>query len=155
MSDELKEILNRVTIDTLEKLAFIFAYSEDEVILDDSENITIAGVVFEGPFSGQLMMIISSSAILEIASNMLGMEEDEEVALADQHDTLKETLNIICGNLLPEIGGKQSVFSIGTPEILDDEKRKEIHENYKNAVTVGVELDDGVCIMSLFLENEI
>ena len=155
MNDEIKEILSRVTIDTLEKLAFIFAYSEDEVTFDDAENMTTACVAFQGPFSGRLMTMIPSHALLEIAANMLGMDDGDEIALADQHDTLKETLNIICGNLLPEISDKQAVFSIGTPEIIAEEERKEIHGNYKNIVTAGVELDEGVCVMSLFCEDEI
>ena len=155
MSEKVKETLARVTIKTLEKLAFIFAYDEEEVELEDSENMTIASVAFEGPFSGQLMIRIPSHALLEIAINMLGMEEGEEVGLADQHDTLKETLNIICGNLLPEIADKQSVFTIKTPEIVDRDRSKEMQKNYKNIITTGVELDEGVCIMSLYLDGDI
>lgn len=155
MNEKIMEILPRIVIDTLERLAFVFAYVSEEGKVDDFENMEVATVPFEGPFSGSLLLAVSRQSLPEITKNMLGMEEDEEAGMDQQYDTLKETLNIVCGNLLPEIADKQSVFNIGTPEITTDAKRNGLYETYGNIISAGIDLDDGFCILSLFLEKEL
>ena len=154
MTEEIKETLKQVTIDTLEKLAFIFAYGEEDAEEDDFENMTTAGVEFSGPFSGLLMMTISNSSLAEIAANMMGKDDDEEIPIEQQNDTLKEALNIICGNLLPKIADSQVVFNIGTPETFDNEKRCFICNSKGDFVTTGIELDEGSCIMHLRFDEK-
>ena len=123
MRAKLEEIMSQVTIDTLEKLAFMFAFS-DEGEEDPTGDSTIAGSVsFTGPFSGTLVMTMSIEALKELAANMLGFDDGEETTQDHRFDALKETMNVICGNLLPAISGDEVVFDIGVPGFFPRIKR--------------------------------
>ena len=66
-------------------------------------------------------MAVTQQTAQELTENMLGLDEGEaEISSDDQADALKETINVICGNLLPAIAGKDAVFDIQPPEILAD-----------------------------------
>jgi hypothetical protein len=156
MNEMVQELLARVSVDTLQKLAFIFAMPEDEMEEMDMDTLAMAKVPFEGPFSGCLVMSISKHVLPELTLNMLGMDEgDEPVQMEQQLDVLKETLNIICGNLLPEIGGKKSVFNLLSPQIIENPDEISADESYPNKITAYLSLDDGQCSISLFLKDYI
>jgi len=116
MTTAIDEILARETADTLEKLAFLFAFPGQDAP-PDPEAVT-AIVAFKGPFNGHLTVCIAAAALPELTANMLGLDEGEPIAPAQQHDALKETLNIICGNILPAIAGKAAVFDLDPPRIV-------------------------------------
>ena len=156
MSEQLKEILSIVAGETLEKLAFMFSFPEDErgtMILDSAVAATIS---FAGPFSGTLVMTVSNQLLPELAANMLGVD-DEETTLDQQHDALKETINIICGNLLPAIAGKEVVFNIDAPVIIAGveaiKKAIEDHDN-KPASIVKLNIEESECDLFLFINGK-
>ena len=70
-------------------------------------------VSFRGPLSGRLVLRASSEILPGVAANMLGA--DGEYPLAVQRDALGELANVICGNLLPMIGGAEAVFVLSAP----------------------------------------
>ena len=150
MSSDHAQILAEVTGRTLEQLAFIFSFADDDEseALEDSA-VTGCGVLFKGPVSGQLLITISDAALPELAANMLGMEADDDIALEQQHDALRETLNVICGNLLPQLWGRESVFDIRPPAILasqDVQSRLAAFNTPQAAVaSTRLSLDEGVC----------
>lgn len=154
MSEKIKEIMNQTIIDTLERLAFIFAGEEDD--LDDLEynEKETAKLYFDGVFSGILAIEISKDALPELAVNMLGVDDEDEVTPEQQHDTLKETLNIICGNLLPMITSRKHVFNIGTPEIVSEDNDIPGNENLNQEISTRLSLDEGQCKVSLFINDE-
>lgn len=117
MHRKIKKRLYRVTEDVLEKLAFMFSYPEDDREAIDRSSAIAVQVSFDGPFSGKLLTLITASLLPELAANMLGVE-NEDTTRDQQFDALKELQNIICGNLLPAIAGKQATFNVSTPEIL-------------------------------------
>jgi chemotaxis protein CheY-P-specific phosphatase CheC len=98
---------------------------------------------------GDLLLIISDAAMPELASNMLGMDEEETPPEDQQRDAVKETLNVICGNLLPKIGGVEAVFDIQAPEILEAEALKMLLNDFKadpkGCASARLSLDDGEC----------
>ncbi|MCZ6874245.1 MAG: chemotaxis protein CheX, partial [bacterium] len=51
-----------------------------------------------------------------LAANMLG--EDKPPSEDQQHDALCEVANVVCGNVLPRIGGSQEIFNLNPPEIV-------------------------------------
>ena len=118
MTSEIDAILAREAADTLEKLAFIFTFVEYAPEVEVPGGVT-ARVSFSGPFGGSLVLRITPAALPELAANMLGLDEGEPVADSQQHDALKETLNIICGNVLPAIAGTRAVFDLAPPDIVD------------------------------------
>ncbi len=118
MSRSYSQILSEVAAETLEQLAFIFSFAEDpeeDAIWD--EDVTGCHVTFSGPHQGEILLVINSAVLPELAANMLGMDDDEEPPQEHQEDALKEALNVICGNLLPKIGGVEAVFDISAPAI--------------------------------------
>ena len=159
MRAELEDIMSQVTIDTLEKLAFMFAFS-DESGEDPPRDSTVAGSVsFTGPFSGTRIVMISIEVLQELAANMLGLDDGEEATQDHQFDALKETMNVICGNLLPAIAGDEVVFDINVPMVLpaDQEMKKGagIPDAHELSAKVNLDLDEGQCVLFLFLDGKI
>ena len=145
MDQQIRNIMAVVANETLEKLAFIFAFPDDERVKDGPAPAVTGRVDFNGYFSGVLMMRISQGAVTELAANMLGLDDDCEISGDEQQDAFKEMLNVICGNLLPAIAGDQMEFNIGAPAILsEDEARIELTK--KNPLCVArLMLEGGFC----------
>ena len=154
MRDQIEAVMFRVAEETLEKLAFVFSMPEEERE-DLSLDATVeASVSFAGPFSGTLVMRVSSDGLSELAANMLGVEEDETTQ-EDRLDALKETINVICGNLLPAIAGERAVFNIQAPRIALENETQYGGPDQAPVATVRLGIDDGQCDLHLFLEGGI
>jgi len=152
--EQIKETLYNVAENVLEKLAFIFSFPEDERDQMDYTTAVATRVSFAGPFSGSLVMAVAAEALPELAGNMLGIDEDEETTTEQQHDALKELINVVCGNLLPAISGKQSVFNVNTPEIVP-EGESIIKDDRPQPVSVAkMDIDEGQCDLLLFIDGE-
>ncbi len=154
MNEKLNDILSRVAVESLEKLAFIFSFPEEDNGDMDYDSAAAAGVSFTGPFSGSLIITISRQVLVELTSNMLGVNDGQETTPDQQEDALKETINIICGNLLPFIAGEQAVFNIDTPEIIAgaDAIKNAVTDSdgRKPASSVKLDIDDEQCALFLF-----
>jgi CheY-specific phosphatase CheX len=154
MNPKYEEMLAEITTQTLEKLAFIFAGTEDDFDALNLDEAEIAKVSFKGPFSGMLVMAISKFALPELSANMLGEDDQDTVTLDQQQDTLKETLNIICGNLLPQLSDKTAIFDIGAPEMAEALIMSNPEKKYHHKISASLSLDDGSCTVTLFVEDE-
>ncbi|MBI9085926.1 MAG: chemotaxis protein CheX [Desulfobacterales bacterium] len=149
------EILSREAADTMEKLAFVFAVVGDERIGFDDGSAVAVKVRFAGPFGGVLLMLVSSGILQELAANMLGVDEDKAIEDSQRHDALKETLNVICGNLLPAIAGRQAVFNIDAPEmVIPAVEPDEDHWGTPTAVA-RLGLDQGSCDLFLYVAGDL
>ena len=159
MSAKLEERMSQVAIDTLEKLAFMFAFSDEDGEGRSEGSMVTGSVAFTGPFSGTLVVTISIEVLRELAANMLGFDDEEETTEDHRSDAFKETMNIICGNLLPAIAGNDVIFDIGVPGVLPaDREMKEgagIPGGHEPSAKVNLDLDEGQCILFLFLDGEI
>jgi chemotaxis protein CheY-P-specific phosphatase CheC len=150
MTQKHSELLMEVAGQTLEQLAFIFSFPDDmDTDAVWEEEMTGCHVTFRGPLQGDLLLIISNAAMPELASNMLGMDEEETPPEDQQKDAVKEALNVICGNLLPKIGGVEAVFDIQAPEILEAGAAKALLNDFKadphGCASALLSLDDGEC----------
>ena len=159
MRAKLEERMSQVAIDTLEKLAFMFAFS-DEGGEDLPRDSAVAGSIsFTGPFSGTLLVTMSIEVLQELAGNMLGLDDGEETTPDHRSDALKETMNVICGNLLPAIAGDEVIFDIGVPKVIpaDQEMKKGagVPDGLAPSAEVNLDLDEGQCVLFLFLDGEI
>ena len=159
MRAKLEEAMSRVTIDTLEKLAFIFAFRDEGEEGQPGDAMVGGSVSFTGPFSGTLVLTMSIEVLQELAGNMLGLDDDEETTQDNQSDALKETMNVICGNLLPAIAGNEVIFDIGVPGVLpagqEIKKGAGIPDGLELSAKVNLDLDEGQCGLFLFLDGEI
>lgn len=77
-----------------------------------------AAMDFSGEFAGTIAMMVDESIASSLAANMLGLDEGDPLARLRNGDALGEILNMICGNLLPEIAGSGPVFNLGSPRPL-------------------------------------
>ncbi len=117
MDNPQKKTLSKIVSESLEKLAFMFFISDSFREPIPFQNAVTAEVSFTGVFSGRLAVVMTEAALKELTANMLGIDS-EDVEQNHLNDALKETANIICGNWLPVVGGDETVFHIGAPEIL-------------------------------------
>lgn len=110
----MEQALYQAAILTFEELGFMFPVErldDDEFGEDESTRVSVR---FNGTLSGEIVLEIENSILPTIASNMLGTEdlpEDPEIL----HDVLGELTNVICGNTLPSIAGKDEVFRLEPP----------------------------------------
>ncbi|MBN2467040.1 MAG: chemotaxis protein CheX [Deltaproteobacteria bacterium] len=152
MSNKHSEILFRVASETLETLAFLFSMPSDGEMLS-ADSGPAASISFSGSPTGRIILLISENTLVQIAANMLGVDEDEEIAVVKQHDALKEFLNVLCGNLLPELADEKETISIGIPEMLsNDELDRWLKEKSVDSKTTLC-LDEGQADLYLFIEG--
>ena len=114
-----KELLERIVASVLEDSAFVFAMPMDEAPPElASWNAVGVRLKFQGHFSGYCELWAPFEVAKILSSNMLGMDDDCPDAQEMCFDALKESLNIICGNMLTEVAGEEPVFNLGTPTTL-------------------------------------
>ncbi|MDJ0721141.1 MAG: chemotaxis protein CheX [Desulfobacterales bacterium] len=150
MSHKYSQLIAEVAADTLEQLAFIFSFSEE---LDENalweDGVTGCHVTFDGPHQGEILLAANSAVLPELAANMLGMDDEEAPSQEHQEDALREALNVICGNLLPRIGGVEAVFDISAPSVLPGDEIRTRLEAFKVAHpefgAAYLSLDEGEC----------
>lgn len=155
MEQKIQNIVAEVANDTLEKLAFLFVFPDEERVDDGPQPAMTGRVNFSGYFSGSLMIRISTSAVSELAVNMLGLDDDTEIPSAEEQDAFKEMINVVCGNILPAIAGNQVEFSIGAPEILSESDSEAEINKEKPLCVVRLMLEDGFCDVYFFIEGEL
>lgn len=104
-SDALAETAAR----TLEDLCFFYV---TPLMSDAQRDARVDGTMevhFRGPLTGRLAVRLCGGTMRTLASNMLG---DVEGTMSMQRDALGELANVICGNLLPIIGGRDAIYEI-------------------------------------------
>ena len=104
--------------DVLGKLAFMFAEPvEDGESGDTPRDALQAEVQFSGPLHGRLSVAVPREWCSELAANILGVDEEDDAALENLTDALKEVANVSCGHLLTAVAGEQPQFDLSPPEI--------------------------------------
>lgn len=139
----MEQALYQAAILTFEELGFVFPFADEEKGMINEEDSVRVGVVFNGPFSGELVLQMENEALSTVAANMMGTEEPLENELV--HDVLGELANVICGNALPAIAGKQEIFRLKAPEIRAGVE----HRSAAAAAAVG--MDEGRAAVSLYI----
>lgn len=148
MSEQLKDTLRQVAEDVMEKLAFLLSFGSEES--SQSNTFAAASISFSGSVTGTLIMAISDHILPQLAGNMLGLDDGEESTNEQQQDAVKELINVICGNLLPAISGKQHIFHIEPPRLVSEEIQTYIDalllkDSNASLISVNLPLEDGEC----------
>lgn len=141
----LQETLQTVTEQTFEALAFL---SPGEPTDQTAETQVWAQVGFQGPVAGRLSLSLPQAMLATLTANMLGLAE-EAVTEAQQSDALGEALNVICGNLLPNICGRSAVFRVEAPQV-----RVQQPEG-KPLTDVVLDFDEGTARVCLHLHEDV
>ncbi len=147
-------ILINVVVDTLEKLAFLFAVPLEGPAPEDTRELATVRVRFNGPLCGAMQLSLSRPVLTELAGNMLGADDASALSDDDQHDALCELINVICGNLLPLIGGNSAEFHIQTPFILAGGAPGAGEFGPINAAS-NFSVESGICRVALQLDGPV
>jgi len=154
MDAAISRILSDVVVDTLEKLAFLFAAPLEGPASEGTRELATVRVRFSGPVCGGMQLSLSRPVLAELAGNMLGADDGSALSADEQHDALRELINVICGNLLPIIGGGTAEFNIQTPFIPAAGTSAAGEFAPVNAVS-NLSVENGVCLVSLQLEGPV
>ena len=118
MKNNHKKLLSEVFCDVLEKLAFMFAEAPDDTEPPEiPADCVRTDIGFTGIRTGSLSLIVPLALCPEIAANMLGVEEEDELAEEKAIDALKELLNVTCGHVLTSLAGEEAVFDLSVPSL--------------------------------------
>jgi len=149
MNPMLSRKLVEVTADTLEKLACIFTFPTEDAPTMDGQIQEVVRVDFSGPFGGGMELSLPASALGELAVNMMGAEDGEELSPEQQRDALKELINVVCGNLLPAVAGHAKEFNLRPPYMVCGES-----PDWNDPIAVGyLMLENGACRVRLRLDG--
>ena len=149
MNSSAEKILYRKAALIFEELGFLMPRSDNgEIFHGDSTN---AMVSFKGPFSGCLVVSLSSEMLSILSSNMLGEEGRTDTFM--ERDSLGEIANVICGNALPAIYGFEPVFHLEAPQPLADAAALLSDSGFKKEAEVHISFDTGHAAVTLLIEN--
>lgn len=82
---------------------------ESQLLLPAEASVSVS---FEGPFCGSLVITVHGDMLIALAGNMLGTDDASD---RQRLDALGEIGNVVCGNLLPRIGGSRVIFRLQAP----------------------------------------
>lgn len=136
---------------TFEDMGFVFAVPELEDKHRSASFEGAAEVGFNGPFGGRLTVSLYGRMMGTLAANMMG--EDDPPPLQQQKDALGEIANVICGNVLPRVGGSREIFYIGSPRYIEQADSLDWQADDESSVQVSVPLDDGRADVTLFTKD--
>ena len=100
---------------TFESLGYFFVEPLDPASAGPLLGARTAAIDFTGPNRGTLLVSVTDDVLGPLAANMLGRDDPPDEAL--QLDALGEVANVICGSVLPALGGARAVFSLAAPRV--------------------------------------
>jgi len=117
-----KNALTQVFSRIAEQMTFMFVEPLDSPPPPTEPPYMCVSMQFMGPFSGVLSLYAPGDLCRQVAMNVLGVDDPME---AGSHfkpcDTMCELLNVTCGNLLPELAGREPVFNLTPPRAFEIE----------------------------------
>ena len=152
MNAAISGILSDVVVDTLQKLAFLFAVPLEGAAPEDTRELATVRVRFSGPLCGGMQLSLSRPVLAELAGNMLGADDGSALSADEQYDALCELINVSCGNLLPLIGGKNAEFNIQTPFIPVGDTPGAGEFGPVDAAS-NLSVESGICLVALQLDG--
>ena len=84
----------------------------------DTQLLVGATLSFHGSSKGSFYLLLPATMVAGITANFLGIEE-EEINEEQKMDAVKESLNMIGGNIL-SLFDKEGVFQLGIPELIEE-----------------------------------
>ncbi len=76
-----------------------------------------ATIAYRGPDCGTLRLCCTSEFARLLAANLLGVDPQEEPAGAKAADSVKELMNVLCGQFVTAVHGTEHVFDLSLPQI--------------------------------------
>ncbi len=140
-----QETLKRVVVDVLERFAFMFAEScEDHP--DASDDWYVVELTFRGPDCGVLRIAANDVMCQELAVNVLGTDDVDELEPSAPGDALKELANIVLGQVVADLFGDEAVFALSIPTLLTTVDNSTLRDE---VASIALLVDDEPLIASL------
>lgn len=118
MEPDHRMVLSQVVADVCQRQAFLFAEECDpDSALAAVGPFQRAAIAFTGPRQGILEVAATRSLTLELITNLLDLDPENEDATSATADALGELVNVICGQFLTAAFGSRAVFRLSIPEI--------------------------------------
>lgn len=116
MKNEERKILKETCFGVFEQLAFMFGDElEDDEIEAEGNRFLRALMGFKGPKQGTVAIVVPMTISKLLATNILGLEEDQIIEEDSAIDALKELLNTITGRLMTTLFGEDVVVDLTIP----------------------------------------
>ena len=151
MTTQIEKVLIESTVRTIEDLCFM--YQEPE-LKNAQENLPLeaaAKVEYRSDdFTGKLLIETRGGLFSAIATNILS---NDDPSAQQKKDALGEIANIICGNVVPSLGGGGREYKIEPPRSLnkDDLLKEEWKEEPVAEITLN--FNDGRADIKLFVDD--
>ncbi len=138
--DKLREIALQTINRIFAEAAYMFVDKVKEIdsSLPDPDQFEGVSLIFTGGQSGEFHLWANSGFAAQAAANMLGIDENGDLARDKGPDAMKELLNMITGNFLTAAFGDVPKFEQGLPMSLNKECL-EIDLKKENAILLEVE----------------
>ena len=151
MKTQIEKVLIESTVRTLEDLCFM--YQEPE-LKDAQENLPLeaaAEVKYRSDdFTGKLLIETRGRLFSAIATNILS--NDDPIA-QQKKDALGEIANIICGNIVPSLGGGGREYKIESPIFLNKDELLKEEKLGKPLAEITLNFNDGRVDIKLFVDG--
>lgn len=150
--------LNQALFDTaanvFESLAMMFLVTDEEAVscVDEPVRVAVRFAQMDAcdlPLCGTLRAEVCPKLLDALAANMLGLPSAGEIPATQKEDALKELANVVCGNLLPAIAGRQAVFHIEAPQMGGDAGGAGTP-----VATALLKLDAGCAALAFLVDNQ-
>ena len=151
MKTQIEKVLIESTVRTLEDLCFM--YQEPE-LKDAQKNLPLEAAsevkYRSDDFTGKLLIETRGGLFSAIATNILS---NDDPITQQKKDALGEIANIICGNVVPSLGGGGREYKIEPPRSLnkDDLLKEEWQEEPVAEITLN--FNDGRADIKLFMDD--
>lgn len=147
MSSSLADPLFRAATLTFEELALLYATPLTDPIQATPE--AEIAVAFHGLLRGRLVLRAFDGLLPTLAANMMG--DDAAPPRQLQLDALGEVANVICGNLLPAVGGVDEIYGLDTPRAIGEATGGPDEIPELPVADVSLELEGGRAQVLLYL----
>jgi len=151
MKTQIEKVLIESTVRTLEDLCFM--YQEPE-LKDAQENLPLeaaAEVKYRSDdFTGKLLIETRGGLFSAIATNILS---NDDPITQQKKDALGEIANIICGNIVPSLGGGRWEYKIEPPRSLNKEDLLKEEWQEEPVAEITLNFNDGRADIKLFMDG--
>lgn len=115
MTHESFNLLTDIVTSVLEQQAFAMVEPcADTPTIPPTASLLLS-ITYHGSASGQIVLLMPHTLSIELAANILGIDEDDDFAEEDAPDAMKEVLNVICGQMLTTVYGVDEIFTLSIP----------------------------------------
>jgi CheY-specific phosphatase CheX len=137
MTSDPRAELFQATARTFESLGFMFPSSVLEEPQKTAPFEAAVSVDFHGVAGGRLVLVLSGGLLPTLLENMLGEALPATPRVA--YDALGELANVICGNALTMIHGKEATFLLDPPRPVKEKEIGKGRGDLLASLSVGME----------------